>query len=64
MSKQANNTKTNNEIVKAMSRLLKRKDGVSVAEAVEETGYCKKTVRKYFAELGAKETDYLGYYRC
>lgn len=63
MSK-ANDNTTNNEIRKEMSRLLKRKDGVSVAEAVEETGYCKKTVRKYFAELKAKETDYIGFYRC
>lgn len=57
------NRRTINDFRAQMSKLLKRKDGVSVVEAIDETGLCKKSVRKLFRELNAKPTDYVGYYK-
>lgn len=58
------NTATNaiSNSIPALTKLLKRKDGVSVPEAVDSLGICKKSVRKLLAAAKAKEGEYLGYY--
>ena len=61
--KATTNRRSINDFRAKMSKLLKRKDGVSVAEAIDATGLCKKSVRKLFAELNAQPTDYIGYYK-
>lgn len=48
--------------IPALRKLLKRRDGVNVAEAVDRLGICRKSVRKLLAELNAKPGDYQGYF--
>lgn len=48
--------------IPALKKLLKRRDGVSVFEAVDRLGICKRSVRKLLVELNAKPGDYTGYY--
>lgn len=66
MTTKAKNVKATTTIQKLapqMKKLLKRKDGVTVSEAVDSLGICKKSVRKLLAELNAKPTDYIGVYK-
>jgi hypothetical protein len=47
----------------SVNKLLRRKEGASVAECVEGTGLCKRSVRKLIATSKAKETDTRGRYK-
>ena len=61
--KAATTTNSISNNIPALRKLLKRKDGVSVSEAVDTIGICKRSVRKLFAELNAKQSDYVGFYK-
>lgn len=45
-----------------LEKMLKRRSGVSVAEAVDSLGISKKSVRKLFGELGAERMEEAGRY--
>ncbi len=64
MSKSTTTTRENaiSSNIPALKKLLKRKDGVSVFEAVDALDICKKSVRILLRELKAKPGDYQGYY--
>ncbi len=64
MSKTTTTTRENaiSSNIPALRKLLKRKDGVSVFEAVDALDICKKSVRILLRELKAKPGDYQGYY--
>lgn len=62
MSKTTTKTNAISNNIPALKKLLKRKDGVTVWDAVDRLGICKKSVRKLLTEVKAKPGDYQGYF--